>query len=49
MEVNIYKVLDLEDEVHSIWVYEQAAFKNARVILIFKVGRNGHGARASSR
>jgi hypothetical protein len=25
-------------------LYEQATFKNARAILVFEVGRNGHGA-----
>ena len=34
-------ILDLEDECTQYGLYEQAALKNARVILFFEVGQSG--------
>ena len=46
---HIYWILDLEGEVHSIWDYGQATFKNVRAILFLKLGRTGNMFRSGSK
>ena len=39
---HLHWVLDLEDEVHSIWLIGRSvAFKNARAVLFLEVGHSG--------
>ena len=38
---HIYRIWDLENEVHSIWDLWISAFKNASTIVFFEVGRAG--------
>ena len=46
---HIYRIVDLEIEVHSIWVMCTNTLKKCRAILFFEVGRNRQGAWTSSR
>ena len=38
---HLYWILDLEGEVHSIWGFSQAAFKNVRAMFFFEIGQDG--------
>jgi hypothetical protein len=39
---HIHWILDLGDEMHSIWDCGEVAFKNARAMIFLKVGWGGH-------
>ena len=45
---HIHWILDIEDEIHSIWVIWASNLQNARTSLCFKVGQSMQGAWASS-
>ena len=42
MEVNIYWILDLEGEVHSIWVIWIGGLQECKGNGFFEVGQGGH-------